>query len=54
MKAIIKWPNGFDSKIGAHYNETVKAFEERVLHSYGAHDCKILLCVYDEEGYYIK
>ena len=54
MNAFIKWPNGYTTKIGAYYNESVSTFEHRVLKSYGKYDVRILLSVREGEGFYIK
>lgn len=54
MNAIIKWNNGHITKVGAYYNESISTFETRVLKSYGKYDCRIILNVREEEGFYIK
>lgn len=54
MEAKIFWNNGYTSRVGAYYNETIKAFENRVLKSYGQYNVRIMLCPYNNEGYYIK
>lgn len=54
MKAIIKWHNGYESYVGAYYNETVKEFKHRVLKSYQRYNVPIFLQIYEDgEGYYI-
>lgn len=54
MNAYIKWPNGHTTKVCAYYNESVNAFETRILKSYGKYNCNILLSVRRGEGFYIK
>lgn len=54
MYAYIKCPNGDTIRTKAYYKESVSNFKTRLLKSYEKYDCRIILNIMENYGFYIK